>query len=260
MNVCDDVIKQLGSYFSSALECLGEDSGYEVVRTPFLYPDRDHIELFLRETHDGQLLVSDLGQTVMKISEYGFVLRNSPKRRAMVFQITSSLGVRFENGSLLVTTSLAEAGYSIWQLVIAVQRLADLVFTVGSYVRATFGDQFENFVAASGINYRRGVLVELESNYRFTADFTVNGGKIVQLLSANSVGYARERINKVYVDFSEMAIATDTRRKVAIIDDSQPLWNPQLLQPLTHQADNVLYWSNKSVLEGVLADGEQCDG
>ena len=257
MNLCDDAIQQLNSYFISDMECLGEDSGYEVVRTPFLYPDRDHVELFVRETNDGQLLVSDLGQTLMKISQYGFVLRNSPKRRAMVFQITSSLGVRFENGSLLVTTPLAQAGHSIWQLMMAIQRLADLVFTVGSYVRATFGDQFENFVAATGIIYHRGVLVELGTNYRFTADFTVNGGKIVQLLSANSVGYARERVNKVYVDFSEMAIATDTRQKVAVVDDSQSLWSQQLLQPLSHQADRVIYWSNKRVLEGVLADGEQ---
>lgn len=257
MSLCDDAISYLSGYFSSDMECLGNDSGYEVIRTPFLYPDRDHVEIFVRETQDGQLLVSDLGQTVMKISEYGFILRNSPKRRAMVFQITSSLGVRFENGSLLVTTSSAQAGQTIWRLVMAIQRLADLVFTVGSYVRATFGDQFENFMATSGISYLRGVQIELTTDYRFTADFTVNGGKIVQLLSANSVGYARERINKVYVDFSEMSLSADTRQRVAVVDDSQPLWTEQLLFPLSHQTDRVLYWSNKRVLEGALTLGEQ---
>lgn len=256
MSLCDDAIRQLTGYFSSDLECLGDDSGYKVIRTPFLYPDRDHVELFVRETNPGQLLVSDLGQTVMKLSEYGFILRNSPRRRAMVFQITSSLGVRFENGSLLITTPLAQAGHSIWQLIMAVQRLADLVFTVGSYVRATFGDQFENFVAASGIVYRRSVQVDLSTDYRFTADFMVNGGKIVQLLSASSVGYARERVNKVYVDFSEMNIATDTREKVAVVDDSQPIWSQQLLLHLSHQTSHVLYWSDRKVLEGVLVDGE----
>jgi len=174
----------------------------------------------------------------------------------MVFQITSSLGVRFENGSLLITTPLAQAGHSIWQLIMAVQRLADLVFTVGSYVRATFGDQFENFVAASGIVYRRGVQVDLSTDYRFTADFMVNGGKIVQLLSASSIGYARERVNKVYVDFSEMNIATDTREKVAVVDDSQPIWSQQLLLHLSHQTSHVLFWSDRKVLEGVLVDGE----
>ena len=247
MSICDDAIRQLTSYFSSDIECLGDDSGYEIIRTPFLYPDRDHVELFMRETNDGQLLVSDLGQTVMKISEYGFILRNSPRRRAMVFQITSSLGVRFENGSLLITTPLAQAGHSIWQIIMAIQRLADLVFTVGSYVRATFGDQFENFVAAIGIAYRRGVQIDLSNSYRFIADFTVNGGKIVQLLSANSIGYARERVNKVYVDFSEMNIASDTREKVAVVVDSQPIWSQELLLPLGHQTSHVLYWSNIAV-------------
>ncbi|PKB71807.1 MAG: hypothetical protein BZY87_03555 [SAR202 cluster bacterium Io17-Chloro-G6] len=252
MTLCDQAIQQLNAYFTDDMECLGVDSGYEVVRTPFMYPDRDHIELFIREIGDDQILVSDLGQTVLKLSEYGFILRNSPRRRAMVFQITSSLGVRFENGSLLVTSSLDEAGTRMWQLVMALQRLADLVFTVGSYVRATFGDQFENFVAERGIRYRRGVQIELPTSYRFTADFTVNGGKVVQLLAAGSIGYARERANKVYVDFSEMAIAADRRIRVAVIDDSQSWWSEDAQFPLGHQTDRVLYWGNKSELERVL--------
>ena len=135
----------------------------------------------------------------------------------------------------------------------ALQRLSDLVFTVGSYVRATFGDQFENYVAERGLSYTRGVQVDLP-DYRFTGDFSVNGGKIVQLLSANSAEYAAVRSHKVYVDFSEMKLANDARQRLAVLDDSQPFWSDQLLFALRHMADRVLYWTEKNSLEDALTN------
>jgi hypothetical protein len=127
------------------------------------------------------------------------------------------------------------------------------VFTVPAYTRATFTDIFENFMTEKAIMYQRGVQISLETGYRFLADFVVRDTKVVQLLSTGSPGYARERLDRVTVSFTEMKVSRDERMKVAILDDNQPVWEPQLLIPLSHQADKILRWTRRGEIESVLA-------
>lgn len=253
MNLCSSAIAQLSEHLVRGSICRPSEADYEVLSTPLLYPDRDNIELFLNSTSDGKLLISDLGQTVMKLSEYGFQPHTSPRRRGMIFQVTSSMNVRYENGSLLVVADENSFGSKVWDLLMAIQRLSDLVFTVQSYTRATFSDEFENYVAEHRVPYERGVQIELEGGYRFVADFLVKGEKVVQLMSASSPGYARERGDRVYVNFAEMRRVHDKRRKLAVMDNRQPFWEPGLAALLGHEADEVYYWSRKAELERALA-------
>lgn len=253
MNLCTSAIAQLSEHLLRGSVCRPSEAGYEVLSTPFLYPDRDNVELFLKIASDGKLVVSDLGQTIMKLSEYGFQPETSPRRRGMIFQIVSSLNVRYENGSLVVVADETNFGTRTWDLLMAVQRLSDLVFTVQSYTRATFGDEFENYVVERKLAYERGVQIELPGGYRFTADFLIKGEKVVQLLSASSAGYARERVDRVYVNFSELSRAQDKRQRLAVIDTRQPVWDLRLIDLLSHQADSIFEWPKRGDLERALA-------
>src|SRR6266540_4554778 len=99
-----EVIGQLSGFIVGASDCGPEEAGYQVITTPFLYPDRDNIEVFVQELADGRVLLSDLGQTMMKLASYGFVpAANSPRRRAMIFQVVASMNVQYEDGSIVVT-------------------------------------------------------------------------------------------------------------------------------------------------------------
>lgn len=253
MSICENAIQQLMQYLSQAVLCGPNEANYEVVRTPFFYPDRDNIELYLRELNDGQVLLSDLGQTIIKLSQYGFTPHSSPRRRAMIFQIVSSLNVRYENGSIQAISRPETIGSRVWDLLLAIQRLSDLVFTVPGYTKATFPDEFESYIIERTIQYQRGIQIALNTGYKFNADFIIQGNKVVQLLSAGSSGYARERANRVYVDFSEMKIAADVRPRLAVVDDTQHVWD-NILDPLTHQADGILYWTRKADLGRALVE------
>jgi hypothetical protein len=253
MTICSEAIETLSRYISVSLDCGPNVEGYEAIRTPFMYPDRDNIELFISETNDNRIIVSDLGQTIMKLAEYGFLPHQAPRRRAMIYEIVSSNNVAYDDGSVYIVTDAANIGHKTWDLLLSLQRLSDLVFTVPAYTKATFTDIFENFMTERSISYQRGVQVALETGYRFTADFVVRDTKVVQLLSTGSPGYARERLDRVTVSFTEMKVADDNRLKVAILDDTQPVWEQQLLIPLQHQADRILRWTRKGDIEEVLA-------
>jgi hypothetical protein len=269
MTICEQTIRQLHDYLAAALICGPNEAKYEVVSTPFFYPDRDNVELFMSQAAGGKVLLSDLGQTIVKLSEYGFTPYSSPRRRAMIFQIVSSLNVRYDNGSIQVVVEPDNIGGRAWDLLLAIQRLSDLVFTVPGYTKATFPDEFENYVIAHNIPYERGIPIELAAGvqlpisgetqalgqmaarHRFVADFVVKGRKVVELLSASSSGYARVRADRVYVNFAEMKLAGDDRATVAVVDDTQDVWDG-ILRPLRNQADRILYWTHKIELEKAL--------
>jgi hypothetical protein len=250
--LCRELIGQLSGFIAGSMDCMPVSQGYEAIVTPFLYPDRDNIEIFVQELGDGRVLMTDLGQTMMKLSEYGFVpTPQSPRRRAMIFQVISSMNVTYERGSIVAVANRLESAPRMWDVAMAIQRLSDLVFTVPGYTKATFSDEFEGFAVDTGIPYARGVPIRLPTT-TFMADFVFADRNVVQLISAGSPGYARERVNSVYTNFSEMRLADDTRRRFAVIDDRVPTVDAGMRQMLSHQADRVVSWSRKGELERLL--------
>ena len=55
---CDNLAGELGELFTCVIT-----ERHAKIRTPFLYPDGDNIDLFVTEK-DGSLVVSDLGETL----------------------------------------------------------------------------------------------------------------------------------------------------------------------------------------------------
>src|SRR6266542_2055717 len=103
-SLCQEVIGQLSGFIVGASDCGPEEAGYQVITTPFLYPDRDNIEVFLQELADGRVLLSDLGQTMMKLASYGFDPdANSTRRRAMIFQVVASMNVHYYFNNMVAT-------------------------------------------------------------------------------------------------------------------------------------------------------------
>lgn len=253
MTICEDAMRSLNTYFSNSVICGPEEAGYQVLVSPFVYPDRDNIEVFIRRSDDGHYLISDLGQTLMKLDSTGFVLQTGLKRRAMIHQITSSMRVRYENGTFLIDSNEGDVGERTMDLLIALQRLSDLAFTVNQYTTATFNDEFENYVASKSLRYNRGVTIDLpQDRGRFVADFVIEDTKIVQLLHANSPGHAAERRNRVYYAFGELLFGNDPRERLAVVDNRNDVWGTVPLEGLGHVTTNVLLWTQKPVLDRVL--------
>jgi hypothetical protein len=251
-DLCRELISDVAGFIVQSMACVPDQSGYETIVTPFSYPDADHIEVFVQDLGDGRVLLTDMGQTMLKLASYGFVpSANSPRRRAMIYQVVASSGLQYEDGSILTITSKTDAAARLWDVAVASQRLSDLAFTVPSFTKATFSDTFENYAAERGFPYSRGVPIRL-AQHQFTADFVI-GPNVIQLISAGSPGYARERVNSVYTNFAEMERAQDPRPRIAVIDDRQPTIDVGLAELLSHQADGVFPWSRKNDFERALA-------
>jgi hypothetical protein len=95
LSVSETLRENLGSLFS-----FSPVNGFTRVRTPFLYPDGDIIDLFLQE-RDGRVTITDLGETMRWLRAQSISPRRSPKQTALVEDICLNHGLEFFRGMLL---------------------------------------------------------------------------------------------------------------------------------------------------------------
>jgi hypothetical protein len=120
--ICERLREQLASLFRC--EQKGE---YVRIHTPFLYPDGDYINLFLKPDQDS-LTISDLGETTRWLRMQTITPRRTAKQKQMIQDICLTHGVEFFKGMLEVrcqaNDSLAAAVTRLGQ---AALRVSDIV-------------------------------------------------------------------------------------------------------------------------------------
>ena len=124
-STCESISSGLGPLF----EC-SAIRGYIQVRTPFLYPDGDFIDLYLNNSDQGVTTVSDFGETIRWLSSNTLSAKRSPKQLGLISDISQTHGVEFFRGTLKARSTepslLADAITRVSQ---AALRVSDLIFT-----------------------------------------------------------------------------------------------------------------------------------
>ena len=93
-DVCERVLKSIGQLF----DCR-EEGEYIRIRTPYLYPDSDVIDLYCRDSGD-LLEVTDLGETSRWLRTQTLRLRGSAKQAAPIADICANHDVEWHRGVL----------------------------------------------------------------------------------------------------------------------------------------------------------------
>jgi hypothetical protein len=94
-DLCAELDRSLGELFACAPQ-----GDYCRIRTPYLYPDGDNIDLFCKA--DGDVTtVSDLGETNRWLRTQTLSPRRSPKQNALITDVCVTHGVEFYKGMLL---------------------------------------------------------------------------------------------------------------------------------------------------------------
>src|SRR5688572_8477824 len=96
MNPCEVIGASVGALFS----CVPVGQ-YIRVRTPFLYPDGDVIDVFVHpDRGEGQITLSDLGETLRWLGNQTVAFRPTVKQRKMIEDVRMTHGVEMFKGVL----------------------------------------------------------------------------------------------------------------------------------------------------------------
>ena len=126
---CEMIQKTMGELFTCK-----EVGNYIRIRTPYMYPDGDYIDIFAEPfVEKKEITISDLGETTRWMRMQTIMQIRSAKQRQMIEDICMTHGVEFSKGMLLARLKPGDnLALVITRLSQAALRISDLWFTFRS--------------------------------------------------------------------------------------------------------------------------------
>lgn len=223
------------------------------VRTPFLYPDGDVIDLYVVSKTENWISVTDYGETVRWLKSQTLARKKSPKQKQMISDICTTLGVELFRGMLIIRVdSVAKLTDAIFRLGQCSVRVADIWLTMRTRLAESFADEVADLLDENKIRYERGEKLAGRSGLGHVIDFHIRQPKKSTLLNGLSTGskaFARgtaERTVAAWLDLDHLKISTGMQF-VTLFDDSVDVWTEEEFKLVARLSD-IERWSDTDAL------------
>jgi hypothetical protein len=246
---CDLIAEQMGQLF----DCVSVN-GYVRIRTPFLYPDGDLVDLYFRETDRGMFL-SDLGSTLMWLNAQTLVERRTKRQLQIVHDVCVTHNVQFSDGALWRNFTTPELADAVTNLALAAVSVADISFTLRSRPVSSIKDEVAEFLTEHRVPFRMNERVAGYSLREFTIDFFTyppNRNSYVALLSTDNSSTALELAEKTLGIWRDLDVLKQMNgsggtppKFVTLFDDTHEVWRPEHYRMLARDSE-IAHWSDPS--------------
>ena len=252
--ICDALRGKIGPLFVCSSQ--GE---YCRIRTPFLYPDGDYIDLFCKGS-GSVITVTDLAETTGWLRMQTVARRRSVMQKRLIEDACVTHGIEFYNGMLQARCrkedSLADVVMRVAQ---AALRVADLWFTFRRRASSTIVDEVADYLTHRELMFSRAKKLAGRSGSGWTVDFHVRAqerSSLVYVLSTGSRPVARriaEHVLAAWHDLNHLASGPESLRFVSLVDDTVDVWRDEdvrLVEPLS----TISMWSRPDEFVRVLGE------
>jgi hypothetical protein len=250
---CTSIQEQMGELFRCA-----DVGNYIRIRTPFMYPDGDYIDLFCERASDETTTLSDLGETVRWLKMQTIAPRRSPKQNQMIQDVCLTHGVEFYRGMLLVRCRPGDnLAMVVMRLSQAALRTADIWFTFRTRAAESATDEVAEYLAEKNIPHERNVTLAGRSGKTWPIDFytrTAKRSALVHVLSTGSRGATRRLTDHVVAawhDLSQLKVGPEALHFVSLFDDTSDVWSAEDFRQLEDLSD-IARWSEPDELAQLL--------
>ncbi len=252
-HLCQHLQRNFGTLFTCS-----EHGEYQRIRTPYMYPDGDIIDLFCKVDGD-TVTVSDLGETTGWLRMQSAVLRRSPRQKLLIKDVCLTHGVEFYRGML---QSRCRPGNDLAEVVNRVAqgalRVSDLWFTFRTRAVQSVTDEVADYLTEKELGFDRNKTLDGRSGRDWTVDFQVRTdlhNTLVLVLSTGTRAAAHgiaEHALAVWYDLNHLVAGPEALSFVSLFDDTADVWQEEdfrLVEPLS----KVLWWSRPDELAAVLS-------
>ena len=243
IELCREIAEGMGALFECAPH--GE---YVRIRTPYLYPDGDMIDIFCKP--QGEVtLVTDLGETSRWLRMQTVSPRRSPKQKALIDDACLTHGVEFYRGMVMARRRSKDSlPGAVMRVAQASLRISDLWFTFRTRAVQPVTEEVSDFLREIDLDFERGEKLVGRSGRSWSPDFHVRAvrrSSLVYVLSTGSRSAARGVVNHVHTafyDLNHLAVGPEALRFVSLFDDTADVWSEEDFQ-LAEQLSDVTRWS-----------------
>jgi hypothetical protein len=139
--------------------------------TPFLDRHNDHLQVYATR-RNGNIILSDDGYILSDLRTSGLEI-DTPKRKTILESVLKGLGVRAEDGQLVVEASTANLGQRLHSLVQAMLAVNDMFVMAQPRVASFFFEDVRNFLDSNDVRYTPRVKLAGKSGYDHGIDFLI---------------------------------------------------------------------------------------
>ncbi|HME00636.1 MAG TPA: DUF1828 domain-containing protein [Terriglobia bacterium] len=228
-------------------------NGYTRIRTPYLYPDGDVIDLFLRQ-EEGEATLTDLGETLRWLRMQSIAQRRSPRQNKLIRDACLNHGVELFRGMLMARVKPSDdLSSAVTRLAQAALRVSDVWFTMRTRVFESITDEVEGFLDERHMRFDRGETLPGRSGRTWTVDFHIRHPRrsaLMCVLSTASRAAARgiaEHVTSEWHDLSHLKLGPEALAFISLFDDSLDVWNPEDFR-LVGELSEVAFWSKPDEL------------
>ena len=166
--VYQDLQREIGALFTYS-----EHGEFQRIRTPYLYPDGDYIDLFCKVVDD-VVTVSDLAETTGWLRMQSLAMRRSPKQRRLMEDTCVTHGVELYRGMLQARCRRGdELAAVVTRVAQAALRVSDLWFTFRAQVVQSITDEVADFLEDCELGFERSERLAGRSGRGWMVDFHV---------------------------------------------------------------------------------------
>jgi len=253
-NLYQDIAKNIGSSFT----CTVAAHGYVRIETPFMYPDRDIIDLFYKLQDSGEVILTDLGGTTQWLRMQSTSQKRSEKQNLLIDDICQTHGTEMYRGMLTIRSSTQRLMDDISQLAQACIRVADLWFLERqrSDFLDSMKDEVADFLETNEIRYNQRVAITGQSGRKRLIDFLTIDSKqnsLIYILSVQKRTSANRRMDVVAASLLDLSENQDLfgYRFICLVDDRLDVWDKNNFNML-NKLSTVTYWSRPDEFLGLL--------
>ncbi|MGG6296190.1 DUF1828 domain-containing protein [Leptolyngbya sp. AN02str] len=252
LSICEEIASTVGELFSCS--SVGE---YTRIRTPYVYPDGDVVDLFAKINNE-TIILTDLGETIRWLNMQTFAKQRSKKQDLLIQDICLTHRVEFYRSMLIARTKASESLISaVTRLSQAALQVADLWFTFKTSGFTSIKEEVEDFLMELNISYERDYKVPGSSGRSWNIDFYARRPQktfLIYVLSTGSRASAKNLTDRTFTawyDLRSLKTSLTSASFISLIDDSVDIWSSDSLSLLEEFSD-VIYWSQPELLREEL--------
>jgi len=236
-----------------------EQSGWYTITTPFLGLFNDSIEIYAK-LKEGNIILSDDGQTLSNLELTGTSMLRSPKRKEWLDMILMNYNVKLNGNEFQTEGTEKEFNQKKHNLICAISEISDMEMLAKHTVSSFFKDDVKEFLDERNIIYTPQFIVKGSTGIEFTFDFQIaSKEKELVIKSFNTLN----RLNVPNFLFSWTDIKSP-REKIsgkqlnglAIINDVDKELKQEFISALDGKGTDIIMWSQRhkpDMLEKLIA-------
>jgi hypothetical protein len=253
-------LKEMAHSISLVRSCDVVSSGALRLSTPFSYPNGSGIDVFMEQEPVlfESYVLSDYGLTNLYLNDAQVKMDSTERRRQILNDICSQLGVKFRHGSFELTISGDQAS-DISDAVMRISQACLRVSDFASHQRLrsanAFRDDVEDFFDASGLRYIPDVKVSGPYGADIKIDFEVNSSSYVLVLAAMNEAAAHSSATEIFSKWHDLRVGGqgNAHKFVTVYNSASPAIRPADIQRLGDYSETVSYPEQGELLVQVLS-------